>query len=311
MNLKLNINESNQLSSHINRLCSSSVGQEKSVQIYARYEDLISLVPNLIDDTDDNDDEDYRSRDYRNKNENVKDDKFENSKSNKYSNDDFRYTIDDVNDKKQQKDDQIERKMNNRCFMQKYRPTIVRDHDVNDQFEDSKYSNYEKLKNRLRKQMMNKSSRTNLDDEKMRDALHSNDRKSTKLIIEPNEFKSSLTPKSLNDFSNYWYDKTKKDRTKNRMKKPTKFLELIRQSGKQDEKNKSSCYCKIEICIPWYPCKVKYCRTDQQIQTTNYSTLKSTVDNRSDLSRCGIKSCKKCWLFYFQVDSKQQCLWDE
>lgn len=58
------------------------------------------------------------------------------------------------------------------------------------------------------------------------------------------------------------------------------------------------CECRLEICVGWYPCGLKYCRgKDSTGKAINY--------------RCGIKTCRKCRAFDFFVQQKQQCLWDE
>ncbi|XP_035224069.1 out at first protein-like [Stegodyphus dumicola] len=58
------------------------------------------------------------------------------------------------------------------------------------------------------------------------------------------------------------------------------------------------CQCRLEICVGWYPCGLKYCHgKDSSGKTINY--------------RCGIKTCRKCRAFDFFVQQKQQCLWDE
>lgn len=58
------------------------------------------------------------------------------------------------------------------------------------------------------------------------------------------------------------------------------------------------CQCRLEICVGWYPCGLKYCRgKDSSGKAISY--------------RCGIKTCRKCRAFDFFVQQKQQCLWDE
>ncbi|XP_020378768.2 out at first protein homolog [Rhincodon typus] len=58
------------------------------------------------------------------------------------------------------------------------------------------------------------------------------------------------------------------------------------------------CICRYSLCIEWYPCFLKYCRTkDSAGKTSSY--------------KCGIKSCQKCSHFDFYVPQKQLCLWDE
>ncbi|XP_062894198.1 out at first protein homolog [Mobula hypostoma] len=58
------------------------------------------------------------------------------------------------------------------------------------------------------------------------------------------------------------------------------------------------CICRYSLCVEWYPCFLKYCRTkDATGKTSTY--------------KCGIKSCQKCSQFDFYVPQKQLCLWDE
>ncbi|XP_044749174.1 out at first protein [Coccinella septempunctata] len=61
----------------------------------------------------------------------------------------------------------------------------------------------------------------------------------------------------------------------------------------------SPCYCHLEICIGWYPCSLKYCKGKGQTKNS-YVTY-----------RCGIKTCRKCHLFTYYVEEKEQCMWDE
>nr|XP_018897085.1 PREDICTED: out at first protein [Bemisia tabaci] len=58
------------------------------------------------------------------------------------------------------------------------------------------------------------------------------------------------------------------------------------------------CTCQLELCIGWYPCGLKYCK----------SASSKLVDSSY---RCGIKTCKKCYMFRYHVKQKQFCLWDE
>lgn len=62
------------------------------------------------------------------------------------------------------------------------------------------------------------------------------------------------------------------------------------------------CMCSLELCIPWYPCALKYCKGK------NDSPLSNQVNSSY---RCGIKTCRKCNNFTYYVRQKQQCLWDE
>ncbi|XP_071485945.1 out at first protein-like [Diadema antillarum] len=58
------------------------------------------------------------------------------------------------------------------------------------------------------------------------------------------------------------------------------------------------CTCRLEVCIGWYPCGLKYCRgRDSAGNVVSY--------------RCGIKTCKRCHSFDYHAEQKQHCLWDE
>ncbi|CAG2163070.1 unnamed protein product [Oppiella nova] len=58
------------------------------------------------------------------------------------------------------------------------------------------------------------------------------------------------------------------------------------------------CLCHIQMCIAWYPCALKYCKT----KDPNSSKLQTY--------RCGIKTCRKCRDFQFYSQFRQNCLWD-
>ncbi|XP_074604334.1 BRICHOS-like domain-containing protein out at first [Brevipalpus obovatus] len=60
---------------------------------------------------------------------------------------------------------------------------------------------------------------------------------------------------------------------------------------------KSPCQCRLNLCIDWYPCSLKYCRNRDNGQTSTY--------------RCGILSCKRCLELFFAVDHPYDCLWDD
>ncbi|XP_017785712.1 PREDICTED: out at first protein-like, partial [Nicrophorus vespilloides] len=61
----------------------------------------------------------------------------------------------------------------------------------------------------------------------------------------------------------------------------------------------SPCQCRLEICVGWYPCGLKYCKGKGESKDSAMSY------------RCGIKTCRKCHLFSYYVPQKQTCLWDE
>lgn len=58
----------------------------------------------------------------------------------------------------------------------------------------------------------------------------------------------------------------------------------------------SSCLCRLELHIPWYPCSLKFCKSSN-LASDNY--------------RCGIKTCRKGYRFSYFVKYKQLCMWDE
>uniref|UniRef100_T1JC08 Out at first protein n=1 Tax=Strigamia maritima TaxID=126957 RepID=T1JC08_STRMM len=59
-----------------------------------------------------------------------------------------------------------------------------------------------------------------------------------------------------------------------------------------------ACTCRLEVCVGWYPCGLKYCKGKDST-------------GRSLSYRCGIKTCKRCRIFDYFVTHKQICLWDE
>ncbi|CAO1317718.1 unnamed protein product [Diamesa serratosioi] len=62
------------------------------------------------------------------------------------------------------------------------------------------------------------------------------------------------------------------------------------------------CICRLELCIGWYPCGLKFCKGKPD----------NSINNGANASyRCGIKTCRKCNQFTYYVRQKQQCLWDE
>ncbi|CAL4204878.1 unnamed protein product [Meganyctiphanes norvegica] len=61
----------------------------------------------------------------------------------------------------------------------------------------------------------------------------------------------------------------------------------------------SSCACRYQACIAWYPCGLKYCKGKDKDSGKNVSY------------RCGIRTCRKCRNFSYFVSQRQLCLWDE
>ncbi|XP_046454442.1 out at first protein-like [Daphnia pulex] len=59
------------------------------------------------------------------------------------------------------------------------------------------------------------------------------------------------------------------------------------------------CQCRLNFCVPWYPCGLKFCRGHDQ-QTGKALSY-----------RCGIKTCKKCLDYSFPVKNFLFCPWDD
>lgn len=58
------------------------------------------------------------------------------------------------------------------------------------------------------------------------------------------------------------------------------------------------CLCRLNFCIPWYPCGLKFCRGhDQSGKALSY--------------RCGIKTCRKCLHYRFSARNHYACPWDD
>ena len=60
-----------------------------------------------------------------------------------------------------------------------------------------------------------------------------------------------------------------------------------------------ACQCRLNFCVPWYPCGLKFCRGHDQ-QTGKALSY-----------RCGIKTCKKCLDYVFPARNVQFCPWDD
>jgi Transcriptional regulator, Out at first len=58
-----------------------------------------------------------------------------------------------------------------------------------------------------------------------------------------------------------------------------------------------ACLCSYPLCVVWYPCDLKYCKSEQ-----------AGTDQLE--YRCGIKTCAKCRIFTFEVRKKMDCLWN-
>lgn len=89
--------------------------------------------------------------------------------------------------------------------------------------------------------------------------------------------------------------------------------------AKDDDDSKRACLCSIQLCIPWYPCKLRYCAAPSHHNEPRYDgadinrrRLRRSVDGLlPPLVRCGIKSCRKCRHFWYSAPSRQHCLWND
>ncbi|XP_054168777.1 out at first protein-like [Oppia nitens] len=61
------------------------------------------------------------------------------------------------------------------------------------------------------------------------------------------------------------------------------------------------CLCRLQICVMWYPCALKYCKNKDNNNNNN---------NKIQTYRCGIKTCRKCRDFQFLTHLRQDCMWD-
>ncbi|KAL9965428.1 hypothetical protein ACROYT_G029227 [Oculina patagonica] len=74
------------------------------------------------------------------------------------------------------------------------------------------------------------------------------------------------------------------------------FTKLLKRCKDTSELS-AECMCRVEVCISWYPCNLKFCQgQDDNGQPTEY--------------RCGIKTCGKCHNFDFYVVERRHCFWD-
>ncbi|XP_035389816.1 out at first protein homolog [Electrophorus electricus] len=60
------------------------------------------------------------------------------------------------------------------------------------------------------------------------------------------------------------------------------------------------CTCSYALRLEWYPCLLKYCRSQEGGTAVRSTTYK-----------CGIRSCSKGYNFTFYTPHKQLCLWEE
>ena len=74
------------------------------------------------------------------------------------------------------------------------------------------------------------------------------------------------------------------------------FLKVLKRCKDTSELS-AECICRSEVCISWYPCKLKLCQGED--------------DNGRPMEyRCGIKTCGKCHDFDFYVHERRNCFWD-
>ncbi|XP_057336896.1 out at first protein [Microplitis mediator] len=127
--------------------------------------------------------------------------------------------------------------------------------------------------------------------------------KDLKLWIQRPGTSESLITTAVRNFTlpviqNFNFNTTNNNINNNSTSTSTPKINLINKCA--DTSNLSvACSCSLELCIGWYPCGLKFC--------------KSKNDGKKVLSpyRCGIKTCKKYYIFSYQAKMKQNCLWDE
>ncbi|OWA53933.1 putative Out at first protein [Hypsibius exemplaris] len=62
---------------------------------------------------------------------------------------------------------------------------------------------------------------------------------------------------------------------------------------------KNGCRCSYSLCVVWYPCDLKYCKSEPV-----------AGDAEPVEYRCGIKTCRKCRTFVYPARRKMDCLWN-
>ncbi|EDO46094.1 predicted protein [Nematostella vectensis] len=73
---------------------------------------------------------------------------------------------------------------------------------------------------------------------------------------------------------------------------------ISRKRCHDTKESKVPCICRLQVCISWYPCDLKYCQgQDSDGKPTEY--------------RCGIKTCGKCHDLDYLATEKRHCFWDD
>eukprot|EP00088_Acartia_fossae_P046695 TRINITY_DN5048_c0_g1_i1.p1 TRINITY_DN5048_c0_g1~~TRINITY_DN5048_c0_g1_i1.p1 ORF type:complete len:264 (+),score=25.03 TRINITY_DN5048_c0_g1_i1:137-928(+) len=93
------------------------------------------------------------------------------------------------------------------------------------------------------------------------------------------------------------------------LKNPAKMSSIItkkshnyqssRRCGDDSLNSTEACTCGLQHCIWWFPCALKYCRTD---------TEDGSVGGEH---RCGIRTCSKCFTHKYEVRRPSECSWDD
>jgi len=83
------------------------------------------------------------------------------------------------------------------------------------------------------------------------------------------------------------------------IKTTSKNYQYSRRCGEDSQNSVEACTCGLQHCIWWYPCALKYCRTDGDDGLS------------ANEHRCGIRTCSKCYTHKYEVSSPSECSWDE
>jgi hypothetical protein len=137
---------------------------------------------------------------------------------------------------------------------------------------------------------------------------------------------ASLVYASKTELLSISYFKDKKDKLSSNSSSSENYLRAVRPvlSSSVDcgavvggSGGANPCVCTHPVCIGWYPCALKYCRSKQILQMSQSSTSVGPNGDNQDMNnvsnsiktyRCGIHTCKSCRNYLFTVNSQFSCL---
>jgi len=82
------------------------------------------------------------------------------------------------------------------------------------------------------------------------------------------------------------------------IKKNIQQYQPSRRCGDNSLESAEGCTCGVQHCIWWYPCALKFCRSDGSDGSLGVE------------HRCGIRTCSKCFTFKYGVSNPAECSWD-